>query len=413
MDFTLDRMLEPLCRNDFLREHWQRKPLILNRRKPDYYAELLTLRDVDSLLYFGRPDFPYIAGASPGGAARRASSVITGGLPQAHPSAAAAVPDLASLGRLYEGGDTLYIHDLERFWRPVAELCMQFQSALHHPTEAGLFLTPPGAAGLPVHYDNQDVFVLQIQGAKHWHIHDPVLALPIEPRELSDSRAELGPVRYDIRLEAGDLLYLPRGYPHEVFTTDSLSLHVTVGIRVFRWSDLIAKALLDLSRRDERFRLALPPGFLGADAPPAGMEEVFQTLLGELAQAGSLQRAWRGLGDQFFNQLEVLPSRYFESSQAEAASIDADTPVEKIPHLLCRVLEEADEAIIEFPGNRVRGPLPIAAALRSIAAATGPFTPRSLAGELTESAKLVLTRRLIKERLLRTAHRPENEKAPS
>jgi len=51
----------------------------------------------------------------------------------------------------------------------------------------------------------------------------------------------------ELMLTAGDLLYMPRGFLHEAWTTDEPSTHLTVGLHVVRWLDLLSVALAQVS----------------------------------------------------------------------------------------------------------------------------------------------------------------------
>ena len=59
--------------------------------------------------------------------------------------------------------------------------------------------------------------------------------------------------RWDRRRCRGRTLYLPRGWLHEAATSDSDSLHITVGVSVYTWVDAF-KAALDDCRDDVEFR---------------------------------------------------------------------------------------------------------------------------------------------------------------
>jgi len=80
----------------------------------------------------------------------------------------------------------------------------------------------------------------------------------------------LPPPILELELMPGDLLYLPRGYVHAANTSNSHSAHITVGITVFTWVELISE-LVASSREMAGFRTALPPGF-------ATREDVKETL---------------------------------------------------------------------------------------------------------------------------------------
>ncbi|MBD2532877.1 cupin-like domain-containing protein [Nostoc flagelliforme FACHB-838] len=66
----------------------------------------------------------------------------------------------------------------------------------------------------------------------------------------------------EVILNAGDLLYIPSGYVHEALTSESSSLHLTVGINVYRWIDLLSTALILASEQNISLRKYLPIGFL-------------------------------------------------------------------------------------------------------------------------------------------------------
>jgi ribosomal protein L16 Arg81 hydroxylase len=63
-----------------------------------------------------------------------------------------------------------------------------------------------------------------------------------------------------VDLDAGDLLYLPRGFIHSTTTSRTSSLHVTLGVTVLTWVELLGE-WLQTSKNYPRYRRALEPGF--------------------------------------------------------------------------------------------------------------------------------------------------------
>jgi len=155
-------------------------------------------------------------------------------------------------------------------------------------------------------------------------------------------------------------------------------------------------------------RESLPEGAL-----PRGdksvMKQHFQKLLERLAHNASrddfFEYALDSLGDQFFNQLTMLPGNHF-ISRADLEQIDLETVLEKPPHTICRVVQSAQDVVIEFPGNRVAGPHQIASALRFVLEATR-FAVRELPDALNARSKVVLARRLVREGLLTLVTQPQ------
>src|SRR5207253_2896853 len=120
------------------------------------------------------------------------------------------------------------------------------EGVFHCPVHGNLYLTPAQSQGFDAHFDAHEVFALQLDGVKHWRLYGLAAVLPLACEKANVPRSSLGPPQ-EVRLEAGDLLYIPRGHAHEAFTSDQPSLHLTIGINVYRWSDLLQHALKDLT----------------------------------------------------------------------------------------------------------------------------------------------------------------------
>ncbi len=151
---------------------------------------------------------------------------------------------------------------------PVGRFCRALAAELGHPTQCNAYVTPAGdAQGFDFHHDTHDVFVLQVSGRKRWVVHEPVLRLPLPSQARSGASlvAEGAEPLLDVELEAGDCLYLPRGYVHAALTTDEHSVHLTVGVLSTTWFDVLSDALA-LAKDEEAFRDALPVQPRGAVA---------------------------------------------------------------------------------------------------------------------------------------------------
>ncbi|HZV07150.1 MAG TPA: cupin domain-containing protein [Gemmataceae bacterium] len=394
-DFDLRKLLAPVEQEIFLRDYWEKQPLHLSRKKPGHYSALFSSADVDTVIAFTRPKFADASAFKP--EVPRQSSFVQGWLADRHLPDNNQYPGIAELHAVYARGKTVVIMTMQQRWLPIALLCRKLESFFYCPVHANLYLTPAGAQGFDAHFDTHEVLVLQLEGHKHWRLYGPTRTLPMAGERFSVPREQLGPVR-EIHLEPGDLLYIPRGHVHEAFTSEAASMHLTVGINVFRWADLLHEAIDSVTRRDERFRESVPSGLLGGGPAPADVAERFRELLDVLGGAARVDDAMRQLGDAFFGQMPVLPDSHFAAAPREEA-IDLDTVLEKSPGAVCRVVQDGSWVTIEFPGGRVGGPLKIASALHFVAGADR-FAVRELPDDLGGEAKLVLVRRLLRERLL-------------
>jgi hypothetical protein len=369
------------------------RPLILTRGDATFYDGLFSRRDLDRVIAFTRPKF--FDNLKQGSAARL--NVVRGWLPDEE-TFAGHYPDLKEVHNAFGGGRTILITNMQKRWYAIAIMNRNLEACLGCRVFTNLYLTPPGAQGFSAHFDTHDVLILQIEGEKHWRLYGAGPELPIPPNDKSTiARDQLGAPTHEVSLTRGDLLYLPRGYVHEAFTSDSASLHLTVGISTVLWLDLLKLALNAAANGDVRFRRSVPPGLLCADAPPAALEETFQELLQRFAAVADLERAVEVAAEGFLSKLPALPCDYFAVDGSD--QIDGETTLERSPGVICRVVEDQDGVVLLAPGACIEGPANIAPALRHIAR-TMRFTPAELPGSLSLDLKLALVRRLIRERLV-------------
>ncbi len=240
---------------EFAQAHWNTAPLLSRAKQlPRDFADLLTDVDVDELVGERALRAPFFRTVSGGG-----------GLPTPLRTARAGnrtIGDLVDpdgLAAQHIGGATLVLQALHRMHPPVGRFCRELALELGHPTQCNAYVTPAGGAqGFDFHHDTHDVLVLQVSGKKRWVIHQPVLELPLpsQARAGADLVTDGAEPLLDIELEAGDCLYLPRGYVHAALTTDVASVHLTVGIMVTTWYDVLSD-MLTLAADDPQFRRAL------------------------------------------------------------------------------------------------------------------------------------------------------------
>jgi hypothetical protein len=306
---------------------------------------------------------------------------------------------MAALSEAYAQGFTILVNRIHRRSQPIAELCQNLEAALHHHVGANLYLTPAGSQGFQVHYDDHDVFVLQLDGRKEWRIYEPREPLPLRTSRDRLDPDELGLPSQTPVLNDGDLLYIPRGWPHEALTSELPSLHLTVGIHSAKWVDLVQEAILQMADRDVRWRRSLPPGWLSSPGPLAAAASEFRDFLREVETAIDLDAAKFGLGVKLLREAQLAPDSQFVALNA-LENIELGAWIAHRAGIVSVVTRDDDEATIHFPGNSVSGPAAIGSVLDYIAQ-TPRFRVKHLPGILTDNGKLVLIRRLVREGLLR------------
>jgi hypothetical protein len=254
-----------------------------------------------------------------------------------------------------------------------------------------LYLTPRNGRGLLPHVDTHDVFILQLHGAKHWRVGDPPEALPL-------ADAKVVPDRWhnprDYFLEAGDVLYLPRGFAHEAGTASTSSLHLTVGVYVHRWVDAMVEVLRGLADGDVELRAGLPVGFLDRPLDPAILATFAGRLSRELGDSAVTEAARTRLGAAMLTGGRATGG-HFRSLDA-IAELSGDSVVAPVAGVHSRVRSTAGEAVLEFDTNFVSGPLHLLPAFTFVAGRRR-FCVNDLPDELSIRDKLDLVGRLVAE----------------
>lgn len=186
--------------------------------------------------------------------------------------------DVAGLQAELRDGATLVLDAVNEMHAPLRRLCAGLAAEFRAHSQANLYACWGESQGFDVHWDDHDVFVVQVEGAKRWDLYGFTRPAPLR-REREPAPAPTHDPR-QIVLEAGDMLYLPRGYWHAAAGLGEPSLHLTIGLSrktgvdLLHWladeamTDEAVRADLDLETDDARLgaqvaevlRAALSPG---------------------------------------------------------------------------------------------------------------------------------------------------------
>jgi lysine-specific demethylase/histidyl-hydroxylase NO66 len=285
----------------------------------------------------------------------------------------------------FAAGATIVVQALHIHWLPAALLCRGLEQRLGCPVQANAYYTPASAQGFAVHHDTHDVLVLQVAGAKRWRLYAPVLEAPLKTQGWSSTLAErVGEPIEDFVLDAGDTLYLPRGWPHEAFTSDQESLHITVGLHPSTRLDAVRAALAECAD-DLGFRETLD----GTGEVP---EALLDRLSAALAPEVVARRARRGF---VASRRPIMPDQLRQ--MAALPGLGADDLVERRDTVIADL--EPGPTLV-FEGKEVRFPAHAREAVEAVHAAGAPFRAAALPG-LDASGALVLVKRLVREGFLR------------
>ncbi len=133
------------------------------------------------------------------------------------------------------------------------------------------------------------MFVIQLEGAKRWKLYGSTRPAPLR-RDLENDHPRPAEPLEEVVLEAGDMLYLPRGYWHAAVGMGEPTLHLTVGLTRKTGHDLLTW-LADQALAADIVRADLP---LEGDDEALGrhVAAVLSAALGG-ADAADLERRFR------------------------------------------------------------------------------------------------------------------------
>lgn len=383
----LTRILGSLDESTFLRDYWGLKPAVLPGGDRHRFDGLFDLSDMEEYLFVVRPPVGQAAGDM--------QLVNRGQPPPAHQMAALMAGPDYDLQAVYNGlseGYTLVLNAVHQRWPACRRLVDDLEDRLLALVQTNVYVTGTRGQGFAIHTDNHDVFVLQTHGTKRWTIYD---------RPGSN-------VLHEIELHRGDALYLPTGFPHSAETGDDLSIHLSVGIFPLSWRALARECFDAVVAGDSTWAEPVPLAVLrGEDgqAAAADLAARFQLAMSKLTDVSAIvDRYRRNLGSAT-RRRNPSPSGYARSV-GELGGIDAQTHLERRPGVGCFVTMDALSASIHFMGDTIRAPKRAGNALRFVAE-HGSFRVGQMDEQLTDSSKVVLARRLVREGLLQCVYRAQ------
>jgi hypothetical protein len=388
-ELSFQDLITPLESEAFFGEYWQKK--VLWSPSSDQIRTLISLADIEFLLSSLTTPGPNWV------------QVVKAGKPLALRSYATgeSFVSLPKVYGAYQAGYTIQLAKMHKRWRAVGALCRAAEIAF---TEAGvplstrigshLYLTPAHSTGLEPHYDNHDVIVVQVEGVKHWKVYGSLDAFPIDMQIGSVPRDQLPPLEQDIPLEAGQILYIPRGVFHEASTEDQHSVHITLDITPYNWTDLLYRVM----REDARFREALPVGSWTQDGASETLRSQLRERLTALADHETVDRVARAMFDGFLEYLDTLPQRGLEQLH-QLESVGPDTILRRRPGAYPSLLKDGGKLKLRFPGSGFQAPEGLESLFEALLQSSR-FAVRDLPDLLAEESKVEVARELIREGFL-------------
>ncbi len=286
---SLGFLMAPVGRADFLERFYETAPLLNARGEPERFAELLTLDMLDEFIASADLREGMIELTNKNNPLTRDDYVFEDGR-----------VSQTAVAREYLKGATIILPHLHDSLFQLGEFCRSLEELFSCHVQTNIYLTPSGNQGFPPHYDNHDVFVMQISGRKAWRLYGTPVTTPYRGERFRVDTHIPSDVTQEFTLAPGDCVYIPRGLMHDAENVgDEPSLHITVGLITKTWADLLLEAVSELALEEPAFRRSLPAGFATREFDREEARRHFDTLAKLIADKASMDSAFDLMADNF------------------------------------------------------------------------------------------------------------------
>jgi ribosomal protein L16 Arg81 hydroxylase len=271
----LAELLEPCLANEFLASSWGKSYRHV-RGKRGKFARMLPWDILNEILTAHRLDYPRLRLMQDGKSLPTSSYIRYVGAGKGK----SPIPRLlqVELESQLRSGATLVLDAVDELYGPIRKLATGLERVFHERVQVNCYAGWRVSRGFDLHWDDHDVFIVQVAGRKRWDVYGMTTPYPLKGAGEPIPKPTHDPI-WSETLEDGDVLYIPRGWWHVAVPLDEPTLHLTVGIHnrtgidLFRW-------LGDRLRSSETYRKDLPR-FESPEARCEYMETLRRELLEE------------------------------------------------------------------------------------------------------------------------------------
>jgi len=137
------------------------------------------------------------------------------------------VVSMGDVREAVKAGYVMVVGEMERRSRKVMEYVVGLEKWHGVRVTAQMGFAAGSGSGRRVDFHAHDRYLVQLDGEMRVRTYALLHVDPTKNMEYAPSETQLGPVREEVLLKEGDVLYVPRGMPYEMsMTKNPLSLHV-------------------------------------------------------------------------------------------------------------------------------------------------------------------------------------------
>jgi len=337
----LRKLIEPLGVNEFLRDYYEKKPLLSPNNKCRNFDDLISLEKLDHLLATSELPPASIDMARSKPPISKANFTFKSGN-----------IDRGAVVRHYQSGATIIFPQINLAIDELANFCRNLEFELSCKVQTNVYLTPRNSQGFKTHYDDHDVFIMQIHGKKNWNLYQQAVEKPFRGEPFDSSEHEAGKLNLNFTMEPGDCLYIPRGYMHDATNVGSEpSLHITVGLLVKKWADLMLEVLSEVALNNSEFRESLPVGFAKKDFDMSNARTDFRKLVETFANEADFDNVFNMFKQEYYRTRKPnLKGALMQSS----VGIETGTSYRLRENFQFAIKSEGEQTVVSCAGGDLK-----------------------------------------------------------
>ena len=375
----LSYLISPICKTEFFKTYYEKEALLSKHNDANRFHGLLSIDRIDEIIASTElpPSSLDMVRKEPP-IERSYYTFKNGNI------------DRGAVIRHYQEGATIILPQLHLADETLAKFCRSLENVFSSHVQTNIYLTPGSSQGFNTHYDDHDVFIIQLSGIKKWRLYQKPIDNPYRGESFNTKDYKSGELQKEFELKEGDCVYIPRGLMHDAISVgEKASLHITVGLIVKKWADLMLEALSEVAIRNPRFRRSLPPGFARPGYNNKSAKIYFDELINEFQKNSNFDKVFEVIKENFIR--ERTPN--LRGSLIDTSS---NLPKERLyirrPNLQAKLKRDELETVIICGGGDLRFELKAYKVLQVILSGE-PFSAASL-GDSEDGSTLDMIKKL-------------------
>lgn len=224
---SLKELLAPITEEEFFEKYWNKRSLHIPG-SPEKVDGLFSWNEINRVMSEHRLEAPQIRLSHQG---KSTDDLLF--LRHRVTERGTRIPkvDIPVLYDLLRDGASLVIDGVDEMSPSVREFCDLIGRDLGCHLSVNSYATWRDVPGFGAHWDDHDLFIVQIAGKKNWRVYGTTRLYPLH-RDTAKTPAPEDPDHpdWEVDISPGDVIYLPRGHWHDARGLNEATLHLTCGM---------------------------------------------------------------------------------------------------------------------------------------------------------------------------------------